>query len=132
LIISITITASARADTKDTLELAPCFNNCDLLPDWKEWVLIRFTTLKKVYADAKSYKLTLGELEKAQLLLDEKTKRINLLQDEKHQLVLDKNDMKQRIHKLENPPTWKSPVLWACVGLAAGVVGTMVAIIAIK
>ncbi len=105
-------------------EVVGCTTDCERI-DWTKVLIIEETTLKSINADAKGYKSALEELVKAQADLNGTSKKLNT--------ALDSNsDLQQELRDVEVPPWYKSPPLWAAVGLIVGVLSTTSIILSIQ
>jgi hypothetical protein len=99
---------------------------------WLNWFLIEEATLKSLKSDADAYKEAEVLLEEAQLELKSKVSRYNEIREKNYDLKMENSELTRRIHELENPPWYKSPVFWGSSGLAAGVIGTIVLMITVS
>ena len=122
--ISILITSSASAATRDTKDLAKPVQALGL--DWRYWILIEEATLRAMKKDADGYKSARGTLEAAQKKLDATTIQLDTTATELHAKEVENYELKKRIIDLENVPVYKHPAFWAAVGAGAGILITAI------
>lgn len=129
LIVSIPVTTNAKVTDPLKLEGVPtALKLAGLEPS--DWLLIELKTLKALDKDAQGYQSALEKLVEAQEQHTKDTDRINLLQMEKHQLSRQLYEKEVRIYELENPTWYQHPAFWGSVGVAAGIVVTVVGLAA--
>lgn len=120
---TILIASTTSAKIKDPLSLENTKNGmvADLLnpPDW---LLIEESTLRAITKDASGYRLSLEKLNEAQEKQIKDVEEVNLLRLEKYEVEKSNYRLQVENYELNNPPWYKSPVLWGSVGVAAGMV----------
>lgn len=128
MILSILLTTTtSKAEVRDIYEIAPCLENCDLIPDWRNFLLIEEVTLKSMKSDADGSKKCKLKLKEAQKKHEDDIESLNERNTEIYALKIDNKLLRVRVYELEGTPWYWHPATWGIGGFAVGV--TLVAIL---
>lgn len=90
--------------------------------DPNQWALISYKMLLSIQKDINAYDLCKETLSSVQGTYEESVDTSNQLRVEKYNAEKEAHELKKKLFEYENPPWWKSQLLWGSVGLSTGVI----------
>ncbi len=131
--LSLLISTSGMAQILSPKQAAPCTSTCSVTNrDWEDWFLIKRSTLKSLYGEAKSAAVLHNSLVDAQKILDDYTKQMNQLQIDAYEQSVLREAAEKQAYELANPPWYKNRVVLFVTGIGIGAVATTALVLTIK